>query len=37
MLIKRILLVDDEECILDTYSLLLAENGYTGSYYQLWE
>ena len=27
MLIKRILLVDDEECILDTYSLLLAENG----------
>jgi len=29
MLIKRILLVDDEECILDTYSLLLAENGYT--------
>jgi CheY-like chemotaxis protein len=29
MLIKRILLVDDEKCILDTYSLLLAENGYT--------
>jgi len=29
MLIKRILLVDDEECILDTYSLLLVENGYT--------
>ena len=29
MLIKRILLVDDEESILDTYSLLLAENGYS--------
>jgi len=29
MLVKRILLVDDEELILDTYSLLLEENGYT--------
>lgn len=29
MLIKRILLVDDEESILDTYSLLLVENGFS--------
>jgi len=28
MLIKKILLVDDEEIILETYSLLLGENGY---------
>ena len=28
MLIKKILLVDDEKMILETYSLLLGENGY---------
>jgi len=29
MLVKKILLVDDEKMILEAYSLLLGENGYT--------